>query len=60
MKNLTIRITCRESGFSLIDCHDEESTVSIQLTALSVGEAIDAAHGLLWYYLEKKGESNAQ
>jgi len=60
MKNLTVRVSPPDAGYWIVDCHDEESTVSIQLTARSVGEAIDAAHGLLWYYLEKKGESNAQ
>jgi len=60
MKNLTVRVSCSEAGHWIVYCNDEECTVSIQLRAGSAGEAIDAAHGLLWYYLEKKGESNAQ
>ena len=55
MKNLTIRVVQVSTFYWTIHVKTDDGTVDITTTARSDKEAIDTAHGLLWYYLEKRG-----
>ena len=55
MKNMIVRVAEVSTSEWNIRGFSDDGNVDITVTARSVGEAIDTAHGLLWYYLEKKG-----